>query len=41
MGRTAAKESFAIFGYMGGVFLLGLLVSLFTLIKYPIKFKND
>lgn len=41
MGRTAAKESFAIFGYMGSVFLLGLLVSLFTLIKYPIKFKND
>ena len=41
MGRTAAKESFAIFGYMGGVFLLGLLVSLFTLIKYPINFKNN
>ncbi|RLA62687.1 MAG: hypothetical protein DRQ89_08930 [Epsilonproteobacteria bacterium] len=41
MGRSAAKESFAFFGYMGGVFLLGLLLSLFILVKYPLKFKND
>ncbi|TDJ04076.1 MAG: hypothetical protein E2O68_08760 [Deltaproteobacteria bacterium] len=41
MGRSAAKESFAIFGYMGGVFLLGLLLSLFIIIKYPLKFARD
>lgn len=35
MGRTAAKESFAIFGYMGGVFLLGLLIAMFLFIKFP------
>ena len=37
MGRHEAKESFAIFGYMGGVFLLGLLVSLFIFVRYPFK----
>lgn len=29
MGRTEAKEAFAIFGYMGGLFLVG---AIFTLI---------
>lgn len=38
MGRSAAKEAFAIFGYMGGVFLFGLILATFILIKYPIKF---
>ncbi len=37
MGRSEAKEAFRVFGYMGGVFLLGLLVLLYCLIKYPNK----
>ena len=41
MGRGPAKEAFAFFGYMGGVFLLGFLLSLFILIKYPLKFNKD
>jgi len=35
MGREVAKEAFAIFGYMGGVFLLGLFLSLYMALKYP------
>ena len=37
MGRNEAKEAFAIFGYMGGVFLLGTLMSLYLTIRYPLK----
>jgi hypothetical protein len=37
MGRSAAKEAFAIFGYMGGVFLLGLILSLYMALKYRLK----
>lgn len=37
MGRTAAKESFAIFGYMGGVFLVGLLLTIYLLMRYPYR----
>jgi hypothetical protein len=37
MGRTEAKEAFAIFGYMGGVFLLGLFLSLYMALKYRLK----
>ena len=37
LGRATAKESFAFFGYMGGVFLAGLLMSLFMAFKYPLK----
>ena len=37
MGRSEAKEAFRIFGYMGGVFLVGMLILLFALIKYPNK----
>lgn len=37
MGRDAAKESFAIFGYMGGVFLIGLFMSLYMSLKYPLR----
>lgn len=29
MGRNEAKEAFAIFGYMGGVYLLGIIYTLF------------
>lgn len=34
MGRSEAKEAFAIFGYMGGVFLLGGIHSLYLSVKY-------
>ncbi len=37
MGRHEAKEAFSVFGYMGGVFLLGLFILLFALIKYPLQ----
>ena len=39
-GRSVAKESFAIFGYMGGVMLLGLILSLYLLVKYPLEFNK-
>lgn len=35
MGRHEAKESFAIFGYMGGVFLIGILMAFVLVAKYP------
>jgi hypothetical protein len=35
IGRSEAKEAFSFFGYMGGVFLFGLFLALFILIKYP------
>jgi Mn2+/Fe2+ NRAMP family transporter len=38
MGRHEAKEAFAIFGYMGGVFLVGLILLLFIIGKYPFRF---
>ncbi len=41
MGRSEAKESFAFLGYTGGLFLLGLILLLFMIIKYPLKFQND
>jgi hypothetical protein len=37
LGREVAKEKYAIFGYMGGLFLLGLFLSLFMALKYPLK----
>jgi hypothetical protein len=37
MGRSEAKEAFAVFGYMGGVFLLGLILSLYMALKYRLK----
>ena len=37
MGRHEAKESFAFFGYMGGVMFLGIILALFITIKYPNK----
>jgi hypothetical protein len=37
MGRENAKEAFAIFGYMGGVFLLGLVLSVYMALKYRLK----
>lgn len=37
LGREVAKEKFAVFGYMGGLFLIGLFLSLFMALKYPFK----
>lgn len=37
MGRNEAKEAFAVFGYMGGVYLIGILYSLFLAITRPWK----
>lgn len=37
MGRSEAKEAFSVFGYMGGVFLLGLFLSLYLALKYRLK----
>jgi hypothetical protein len=34
MGRNEAKEAFAIFGYMGGLFLIGGVYSMFLSLKY-------
>ncbi len=39
MGRSEAKEAFAIFGYMGGVFLLGALLSFYLSLRYD--FSNN
>lgn len=36
-GRNEAKETFAIFGYMGGLFLVGLLITLILSLVYPLK----
>lgn len=40
MGRHEAKEAFAPFAYGGGMYLVGLLMLLFIVIKYPIKFNG-
>ena len=37
MGRHAAKQTFAFFGYMGGVFLVGTLLILALLFMYPLN----
>jgi len=43
MGRSAAKESFALFGYMGGVFLVGVAFSIYLVARYPLRdfLKNE
>ena len=35
MGRDEAKEAFAIFGYMGGVYLLGIIYTLYLAATKP------
>jgi hypothetical protein len=37
MGRSEAKESFALFGYMGGFFLMGSLLVVYMSLKYDYK----
>jgi hypothetical protein len=39
MGRHEAKEAFAFFGYMGGVFLVGTLLILALSLRYPLHLK--
>jgi len=41
MGRSEAKEAFAIFGYMGGVFLLGTLLSFYMSLRYDFVKRTD
>lgn len=38
VGRSIAKEQFAIFGYMGGLFLLGALLTLALAALFPLRF---
>ena len=40
MGRGEAKEAFAFFAYGGGLFLVGLVLLLFMVVKYPLDFKK-
>lgn len=37
MGRHEAKEAFAFFGYMGGLFLIGVLLTLALAVKFDIE----
>lgn len=37
MGRNAAKESFALFGYMGGVFMIGVLFAIYLVSRYSFR----
>jgi hypothetical protein len=41
MGRDQAKEAFAIFGYMGGVYLVGILFTLYLALTKPLKAPLD
>lgn len=41
MGRDQAKETFAIFGYMGGVYLVGILFTLYLVLTKPFKAPLD
>lgn len=38
IGRDVAKEKFAVFGYMGGVFLAGAVLTLVLAVLYPVRF---
>ena len=37
MGRDTAKETFAIFGYMGGVFMIGILFAIYLVARHPLQ----
>ncbi len=38
LGRGAAKERFAVFGYMGGLFLVGVLLTIAMVALRPLRF---
>ena len=40
-GRHAAKETFAVFGWMGGIFLIGIIFELFLLLKYKLEWPHS
>lgn len=40
MGRSEAKEAFALFGYAGGVFLVGVVLTLFLVLRYPLRTRS-
>ncbi len=37
MGRDEAKEAFAVFGYAGGLFLLGILLTMALVARYELR----
>ena len=37
LGREVAKEKYAVFGYMGGLFLIGLFLSLYMALRYSFR----
>lgn len=39
MGRHESKEAFAFLGYMGGLFLIGILMTLYLTTRYKLDFK--
>jgi hypothetical protein len=41
MGRDAAKEAFSFFAYGCGLFLVGLVLLLFMVVRYPLDFKKS
>ncbi len=41
IGRGEAKEMFAFLGYMGGIFLLGIALSLYLICRYPLSPLQD
>ena len=41
LGRAAAKERFAVFGYMGGLFLVGVLLTLGLVLWRPLRFPDS
>lgn len=41
MGRDEAKEAFAIFGYMGGLFLVGGLLTLLLTLRYDLNHRKN
>ena len=40
IGRGPAKEKFAFFGYMGGVFLLGTVLTFVLTAVYPLQIRK-
>ena len=41
IGRNVAKEKFAVLGYMGGVFIIGLIMVSILLVKFPLKISEE
>lgn len=39
--REVAKEKFSVFGYMGGVFLVGVMIVFFLIARYDLKLSQN